>query len=163
VYKWQMLLIFSTYLLASPVNHLNKVGEGEMRYLFWTLYLAEFFTESTAHNTDNKSKALRITYYKKISRQALVDATEEQWQHLGFQSGTISQWSAHISNIWPDIEPGDELTLVISPTGYSQFYFDEKLIGKIDDTTFGNAFISIWLSENTTEPKLRQQLLGLIP
>ena len=41
------------------------------------------------------------------------------------------------------------------------YYFDEQPIGIIQDKQFGDAFLAIWLSENTSEPGLRKQLLGL--
>ena len=42
----------------------------------------------------------------------------------------------------------------------SAFYFNDNLVGSIEDPMFGPLFVDIWLSEKTSEPKLRQQLLG---
>ena len=40
------------------------------------------------------------------------------------------------------------------------FYFNKVHIGRIDDHTFGQIFLDIWLAEKTSQPKLRSQLLG---
>ena len=56
---------------------------------------------------------------------------------------------------------GDSLTLWVNTQGDSHFYFGDKKLGQIQDETFGEAFLAIWLSERTSEPELRQGLLGL--
>lgn len=43
-------LVFHNTANASPVGDLNKQGEGEMTYLFWTLYNAELYTTPLAQN-----------------------------------------------------------------------------------------------------------------
>jgi len=147
-------MLFSTTLMASPIKGMDKVGEGKMHYLFWTLYNAELYRNTT-------SQALSITYYKSISKQALIDATEDQWQHLGYKEQAINMWLQPLNQIWPDVSSGDQLTVVVHPKTGSQFYLDDNIIGTIPDTSFGHAFLAIWLADNTSEPKLRQQLLGL--
>lgn len=162
MYKWLFALLFSINSYASPLSELKRVGEGEMNYLFWTLYRAELFASDIPFDaTEMKPKALRIEYYKEIDKQALIDATGEQWQQLGYEGVEIKQWLVPLTKIWPDVAPGDVLILLVTQTGVSHFYFDDQLIGVIDDPRFGDAFLSIWLSENTSEPRLRKQLLGL--
>jgi hypothetical protein len=150
------------------VANLNKVGEGDMNYLFWTIYRAELFNnvplltgQQVTDAVDDPHQALRITYYKPISKQALIDATEDQWQLLGFDQQAILPWLASLEQIWPDVEPGDRLTLLVLPAQRSEFYLADRLIGTIQDQAFGDAFLAIWLSEQTSEPRLREKLLGV--
>jgi hypothetical protein len=166
MYKWLLLSLLSFNLFASPVATLNKLGEGEMSYLFWTLYRAELFssdapleTDATA-NSAGLQKALRITYYRAISRDDLLTAPQDQWLHLGYSQQETSAWLNRLVQIWPSVEPGDMLTLLVSPEQYSEFYLSDRLIGTVQDPRFGEAFLAIWLSEQTSEPKLRQKLLG---
>jgi hypothetical protein len=167
MYKWLTLLLFSANLFASPISHLTKIGEGEMEYLFWTIYQAQFYragsnaSSSTPLEEDHPAKALKIEYYQSITRQALLDATIEQWQHLGYSPSQIQSWAKPLASLWPDIKPGDTLTVLVSKEGASHFFFQNQRLGSIDDKQFGQAFLSIWLSEQTTEPELRLQLLGL--
>lgn len=159
MYKWIPLTLISYSLMASPVSDLNRVGQGEMHYLFWTIYSAELY-RSGKFSVDDR-QALRITYFKSISQQDLIEATLGQWKHLGYSPEEIAQWIRPLTQIWPSVEPGDKLTFVSNATGESLFFFDGKPIGAIQDPTFADAFLAIWLSERTTEPKLRKQLLGL--
>ncbi|GLO60730.1 hypothetical protein MACH09_12380 [Vibrio sp. MACH09] len=156
---WLIVLFFSHNLSASSVALLDKQGEGEMNYLFWTLYKAEYFIEPQ-HAVNEQTSALRITYYKSISKQALIEATEDQWRELGYKPMDILLWLEPLKQIWPDVSKGDQLTFVQLANGAGEFYFADQAIGRIDDNGFSSAFLSIWLSENTSEPELRRQLLG---
>ena len=149
-------LIFSGNTKASAVDDLNKRGQGEMSYLFWTLYSAEFYATPT-----NSERALKLEYYRSIDSKDLVDATEDQWNKLGYSDSNIQRWLKPLYAMWPNVEEGSTLTIRVAEDNVSRFYFDEQPIGTIQDKQFGEAFLAIWLSENTSEPVLRKQLLGL--
>ena len=148
--------VFASSISASPTNGFQKLGEGEMHYMFWTIYSAELFSSATTGE-----QALKIEYQKSIDRQALIDATEDQWNQLGYTKQNINAWLEPLNTLWPNVEPGNTLTIIVSEDQTSRFYFDDQPIGVVNDKEFGQAFLSIWLSENTSEPKLRKQLLGL--
>ncbi|MEZ8266426.1 chalcone isomerase family protein [Vibrio cyclitrophicus] len=149
-------LLFTGNSKASAVDDLNKRGQGEMSYLFWTLYSAEFYTTPS-----NSERALKIEYYRSIDSQDLVNATKDQWSKLGYSSSNIQRWLKPLYAMWPNVEEGSTLTIRVAEDNVSRFYFDEQPIGTIQDKQFGEAFLAIWLSENTSEPLLRKQLLGL--
>ncbi len=150
------VLLFSGNVKASAVDDLSKRGEGEMSYLFWTLYSAEFYTAPSG-----SERALKIEYYRAIDSEDLVDATEDQWNKLGYSNSNIQRWLKPLYAMWPNVEEGSTLTIRVAEDNVSRFYFDEQPIGTIQDKNFGDAFLAIWLSENTSEPGLRKQLLGL--
>jgi hypothetical protein len=149
-------LMFHVNVNASPVDDLKKRGQGEMNYLFWTLYSAELYTTPS-----NSERALKIRYYHSIDSKDLVDATKDQWIKLGYSSNSIQRWLKPLYKMWPNVKAGSTLTIRVAEDNISQFYFDEQPIGTIQDKNFGEAFLDIWLSENTSEPRLREQLLGL--
>ncbi|MBB1269312.1 chalcone isomerase family protein [Shewanella sp. SR44-3] len=173
MYKYLLLfIVFSPIAPAAVVDGMHKLGAGEMSFLFWRLYRAELYSQDAslmaavkldadAYLAQSKDKALRIEYFKQIDKQDLLDATEEQWRHLDYDQASIERWLVSLRHIWPDVVPGDVLTLVVTTTGESHFYFGEYAIGKVEDGDFGRAFLSIWLSKKTSQPQLRAQLLGL--
>lgn len=172
MYKLLCVFFCISSVYASPISELQRVGTGEMNYLFWTIYKADYYIGATegslAQDRDKierskQAKALEIEYFKSIKSEALIQATTEQWVHLGYSKNEIESWAAPLVNIWPNVEPGNVLLLLIGDDGQSHFYFNDNPIGTIKAETFGPAFLSIWLSENTSEPTLRQQLLGLKP
>ncbi|EVU03088.1 hypothetical protein D046_8956, partial [Vibrio parahaemolyticus V-223/04] len=56
--------------------------------------------------------ALEINYQRDISKQQLLEVTDEQWQKLGFPKSNRQQWITQLSFIFPSIKNGDELTYV---------------------------------------------------
>lgn len=159
--RFIILCLISFHLSASPVANLNKIGEGEMDYLFWTLYKAELFAlNKQSEDIYSQQPTLRITYFKSISKQALLEATQQQWSELGYTPLKTLIWLEPLKAIWPNVEEGDQLTFVTLQDGRGEFYFNQTFIGKIADHSFSKAFLSIWLSEKTSEPELRRKLLG---
>lgn len=159
--KWLLTLVIfyisSSFAFAQP--EFKKVGEAHMQYLLWDIYDAQLFTLSGHYKQNTHPVKFTLTYLRDIDAEDIVKATNEQWQHLG-KTTLSKKYSSRLLKIWPNIKEKDTLTLVTSTQGQSFFYFNGKKIGSIEDTEFANDFLAIWLSENTSEPKLRKQLLG---
>ncbi|MFB9134412.1 chalcone isomerase family protein [Vibrio olivae] len=142
------------------------VGEAELSVFVFDIYRSTLFTPSGKYLPQgvNEPLALSITYLRDISSTKLLEATAEQWQKLGFNQQQVSSWIPVLEGIFPDVEPGDTLTY-LSQGKYGHFIFKPKnqaqeSVGDIDNQELSQAFLSIWLSPNTTYPKLRKQLIG---
>lgn len=173
-----LILLSSTTAQAKPavLNDLEQIGSGEMTVFFWTLYQAEYYLgekdlEIKKPETQNNNKeqsnipsqrqALRLIYKKNIEAQKLIEATGDQWQHINLSNPAMTTWLKALADIWPNIKPDDEITLYLDDKKHSYFYSKNKQLGIIKDKNFGPAFLAIWLSEQTSEPKLRKNLLNL--
>lgn len=156
-----MCLVLTHCVYASPTNSLNKYGEGEMSVLFWELYNAELFGQSAQYQPTSYPQALKITYYRDIEKQDLIKATADQWTHIGFTHPNTNAWLESLNDLWPEIKEGDVLTIVVKSDGSSTFYSQLGELGAVEDKDFGPAFLAIWLSEHTSEPKLRAKLIGI--
>ncbi len=141
-------------------SHLNLVGDGVMKFAIWDIYEARLYSESGDFD-DTKEYALALIYFKTIKKSRLVKETQTQLNGLGFdQHPNYPIWIENLDNIWQDVTKNDAITLRVKPDKTSEFYFNNALIGRIDDPDFSFAFSSIWLSPNTSRPKLRKKLLG---
>ena len=159
------LLLVSSAISASPLQQLTKLGEGEMSYLFWNVYRAELYVKELPYQQGDYPKLLKIKYFRDIEKEDLLNATKEQWQHIGISESAIAGWLVQLQTIWPDINEGDQLIIYVNKAGQSIFYSDisdvsTQELGVIKDEEFGPAFLDIWLSEKTSEPELRVKLLG---
>lgn len=158
-----LICFFSSFnVFASPVQDLTKYGEGEMSVMFWDLYKAELFGKTPSYQAGSTPIALKITYLRDINKEDLIEATLDQWIHIGFENEAIPNWATQLEQIWPDIKEGSQLIIRVYPGGSSDFYDSKSKIGSVADPQFGKAFLAIWLSEKTSEPKLRAQLIGEI-
>jgi len=139
-----------------------EVGRAEFSYLFWDVYQSQLFTKTgrIPNKKTSEDLVLNITYLRNIESKDLVKSTVEQWQHLKVPEKTYQKYVSTLQELWPDIKPNDSLTLYVSKDK-STFYFNNQFLGNVDGTEFGKLFSDIWLSENTSEPDLRKQLLGL--
>ncbi|MGF1764933.1 chalcone isomerase family protein [Aliivibrio kagoshimensis] len=148
--------------LNGPLSTLKKSGQGTMNFMFWSVYKAELYGPDVLYLPNRYPKALNITYYQNITSEALIDATYEQWMHLKYDEKIITSWLKTLRLIWPDIKKDEQILLVVNGEGMSHFYHQGEPIGQINDQRFGDAFLSIWLSESTSRPKLRKKLMGFI-
>jgi len=89
-----------------------------------------------------------------------VDHTRKEWQRLGVEGPQSQQWLETLARLWPDVRKNDLLALVLDKQDRGTFYLNGKALGAIDDPGFGEDFLAIWLSPETSRPELRLALLG---
>lgn len=142
-----------------PWYQWKKVGEATLEWGIWNIYNSELKTPTGRYKGTEDDLALIIHYLRNIDKDALLDATEEQWQDLGYSSQQITPWIKTLSTIWPDVKKEDRLTFVLR-NGEGQFYQQGKPLGKVLSPSLSQSFIAIWLSPKTSYPELRQQLIG---
>jgi len=139
-----------------------EVGKASFSFMLWDIYNSKLATSTGKYPlTDEKGTLVyTINYQRDISSQDLVERTVEQWEHLKVGKNTYKPYVAPLSEMWPDIKKGDSLALVSNESG-SGFYHNDTFVGSIQNTEFSSLFLSIWLSQKTSEPDLREQLLGV--
>lgn len=144
-------------LLQLPV-----VGTGKFTYLFWHIYNAKLMTQ-TGQFVDYQTSSpliLSLTYQRDISMIDFVDATLDQWEHIhGKIAPRHQQWADVLKTIWQDVKQGDTLSCQRLNSSQVEFYLNGNFIGEINDNQFADEFLDIWLSEKTSAPELRRQLL----
>ncbi|OOE88082.1 hypothetical protein BZG74_10080 [Salinivibrio sharmensis] len=143
-----------------------QVGEATLTWGWWTIYQSSLRSPS-GHYQPQSPHALVITYARDISDQRLMKATQDQWEHLGFPSAQRARWEKALDKAWGDIKEGDRLAFV-RHAQKGVFYaqpkekdWEETLTVK--DIELADAFLAIWLSEDTDYPDHRRALLGETP
>ena len=139
----------------------NKVGSAKFTVLFWDIYNSSLFTHSGRYEENlDQDVILKIEYLKDITAEELIKRTVEQWQHLKYKKSDYETFIPNLKRIWPNISAGDSLTLYRNNQS-TEFYFNNTNIGVIDNEQFYKLFLAIWLSPDTSEPELRQSLIGI--
>ncbi|MGL4473071.1 MAG: chalcone isomerase family protein [Shewanella sp.] len=137
-----------------------EVGRTQMSLMWFDVYVATLLTPSGQYQGITPPLTLEIRYQREISATDLLDATREQWQHLGLMTDGGQRWLTELARFWPNVTAGDSLALQWDSDGMSQFYFNGDKIGPSFDKQFSNSFLAIWLSPQTSYPQLRLELIG---
>ncbi|MEE4278669.1 MAG: chalcone isomerase family protein [Halieaceae bacterium] len=139
---------------------LRKVGEARLRVFLWSIYDSRLYTPSGRYDERERPLRLEIDYLIDVRGEALVKRTSQEWEAMGRSHPREAAWLERLQALLPDIHKGDVLSLEIDEKEHSTFYFNGERLGRVDDPAFGQQFLDIWVSEDTTRPELRQALLG---
>lgn len=143
---------------ASPWQQFELVGQARLNFMVWPVYDARLLSpHSDFRYPATRPFALEIEYRRSFSRDALVAETRRQWQAQGIDAPAA--WLEQLAVILRDVERADIVTLYVSAEGHSAFYLNGSLLGEIADPAFSDHFSAIWLSEKTTRPDIRADLL----
>ena len=143
---------------ANPVADLKLVGQSELSWMFWKIYDIQLLSSDGQFDREKYPLALVIRYARDIPSDQLLESTLDEWsrQEIAWKP----QWENKLDELWPDVSPGDEITLRVDRERNSHFFFNNELLGSIQDSEFAPAFLAIWLSENSLKPRLKRQLTG---
>ncbi len=145
--------------LPTAKSQMSEVGRARLRVWFRNVYNSALYTPTGKYDAGQQCLLFEIDYLMDISKDTLIKSTVENWQHLKVPATTYQPYIKSLHNIWTDVSKGDQLALKVN-AAKSSFYLNGKYIGSIRSNKFGSLFLSIWLSENTTQPMLRKQLIG---
>ncbi|MEP0203927.1 MAG: chalcone isomerase family protein [Halioglobus sp.] len=154
-----ILLIVALPVVANG-DALTKVGEAKLKVLFWDVYNSTLYSDNGRYREGQVPLRLDIQYLLDIESNELVARTAQEWDELGLEHENREEWLTNLSNLWPDVSKDDVLTIELDDNNRSTFYRNGELLGTIEDRAFGASFIDIWLSPDTTRPKLRTSLIG---
>ena len=160
---WAAILLAALLLVAASrtaAQDMRLVGEASLRVLFWDIYLSRLFTEDGSYQRYQRPLRLEIEYQRDIKADALVERTGTEWEAQKLEHARQVEWLDQLRTLWPDVKQGDKLALDLGPDNRSYFLLNGKPLGEIDDPAFGQHFVDIWLSPQTTRPALRTALIG---
>ena len=80
-----------------------------------------------------------------------------------FPRARLKSWEQALGGAFPDVRKGDRLIVIHRPGEGTVFLANGLQTGTIADPAFGRFFFGIWLSPQTSEPRLRDALLAHVP
>ncbi len=140
---------------------MELVGEARMQALFWNIYDAQLYAPDGTWSGEG-SYALSLTYLRDLEGRQIAERSIQEIRGQGFaDERTLARWYELLVAIIPDVRDQDEIVGVADDDAHTRFYLDGELIGEIPEPAFTRAFFSIWLGEKSSQPRLRDQLLGI--
>jgi hypothetical protein len=151
-------------VVAKEHAGLSVRGEGTLRFLGIKVYEARLWAPAkspTKSISPNEAFALELIYDMALKGREIAERSAAEMRKIGYSNeAKLKAWGDEMLRIFPDIKKGESLIGVSVPGKGAKFYSRDKLIASADDPEFAKAFFDIWLSEKTSEPKLRERLLG---
>lgn len=145
--------------IAQSIPEAMIVGEGRMTYMMMDIYDARLYAPQGQFQRD-QPLALSLTYLRPLRGIRIADRSIEEMRKQGFfDEVALARWHTAMRQIFPDVSNGTTLTGILTDNGETIFYHDGRRIGHIKDSEFGIRFFSIWLSPETSQAGLRDNLL----
>lgn len=155
-----LLLVGNFAVAAESFKSLPKVGNHSFAWMFWDVYDITLYAADGEYDLA-KPYALELKYKMKLEGEDIADRSVEEMRMQDAASEVkLAKWHTQMKDIFPNVEDGDVLVGYANADGATVFYYNDKEIGAVRDSEFTRAFFDIWLSEKTTEPKMRKKLLA---
>lgn len=164
----QVLLLVKTLVLSSQVMAVSTyienpepVGQARLAVMFWDIYDAQLIA-SEGDFDPQKPFALSLTYLRKFEGKNIASRSIDEMRDQGMKDEVkLAKWFEKMQQVFPNVDEGQTITGIVDSGQNSHFYFNDTKVGTIEDPEFTQWFFNIWLSEKTSQPKMRNKLLGL--
>jgi hypothetical protein len=144
------------------VAHLH--GRGRLRFLGLHVYDIRLWTPQPGlvpEDWPRRPIALEIEYARSFSARAIAERSLDEMRRAGPLPAELAErWAQLLAQTMPDVKAGDRLTGVQQADGASRFFHNGERRGEVRDAEFTRRFFGIWLGETSSEPALRNTLLG---
>lgn len=138
-------------------------GQGRLRFLGLSVYDARLWVADGFEPASYGAAplALELVYARRLVGRMIAERSLEEMQRVpGISPEQGTRWLEAMRGVFPDVTAGDRITGVHRPGAAARFFVNANLRGEIADPEFARRFFGIWLSPTTSEPSLRQSLLG---
>jgi hypothetical protein len=149
--------------VVQAISEARLAGQTRLVVFGFNIYDAKLWTDTafSAANYGTESFALELRYLRNFSGESIAERSLKEMRKLGVVNDDLAaQWLQIMKKTFPDIKKGDRLIGVHRPDGSASFVLNGKLIGQWKDPEFSRLFFGIWLSPKTSEPKMREALIG---
>jgi len=149
--------------LKGELRDARLLGEGRLRHLGLHVYDIRLWAEAefSARDLLSQPLALELEYARALEGKAIAERSLKEMQGLGaIDEERADRWLQQMRQIVPDVKKGDRITGVQRPDEAARFFVNGQPRGEVRDAEFTRLFFGIWLSPRTSQPQLREALLG---
>jgi hypothetical protein len=149
--------------LKAELSGAQLLGEGKLKVFGLHVYDIRLWGEAdlSGRNLSSQPLALELEYARAIDGQSIAERSLKEMQGLdAIDAALAERWLQQMRQIFPDVKKGDRITGVQRPGEAARFFVNGQPRGEVRDAEFTRLFFGIWLSPRTSQPKLREALLG---
>jgi hypothetical protein len=148
---------------ATALPGVRIQGDSRLRFFGLRIYDARLWVGAKAVESDWSAVpfALELVYARQLKGAQIAERSLKEMRRQGdIAPETEQRWRAALEQWLPDVKEGDRLTGVNHPGRGLTLYFNGSPRAESADLDLARVFFGIWLSPRTSEPALREALLG---
>lgn len=146
---------------VAGLPELKLLGGGLLRVFGFQVYNVHLWTPSGAAFDASKPYVLDLQYLRNFSAKQLAERSIDEMRGQGTGSEAVyPKWLNEMQRVFADVKEGDRLTGVVTAAKSAKFFYNGSFRGEIADPAFADAFFGIWLSDKSSQPRVRNLLLG---
>jgi hypothetical protein len=149
--------------VKTELQDARLLGEGRLRYLGLHVYDIRLWGQAdfSVRDLPGSALALELEYARALDGKAIAERSLKEMQALDSIDASLAErWLQQMRQIFPDVKKGDRVTGVQRPGEAARFFVNGQPRGEVRDAEFARLFFGIWLSPRTSQPRLREALLG---
>jgi Chalcone isomerase-like len=138
---------------------------GQQRFTYWgfEVYDASLWASApfVAEDWAKQVLVLELRYLRDFKGADIAQRSMDEMQgQRPLNSTQQSSWSTTLQSLIPNVRAGERITGIYSPDKGMQLLHQDRVLGELRDPEFAQRFLGIWLAPETSQRKLRQQLLA---
>lgn len=138
-------------------------GNTRLTYLGFKIYDASLWVAPafTVAQFDRHAFALELSYLRGFNGSAIAQRSIVEMRRQGdLPEADLARWKQQMLQLFPNVRKGDRITGINQPGVGAVFLLNGAPLGTIADEAFARHFFGIWLSEQTSDARLRKALIG---
>lgn len=156
----KLLIILFFVGNCAVASEMKLIGQGTLNVLFFEVYDVRLLADSKPFSWKNKFQ-LEFTYKREVKKESVIESSiKEMRRQSNILDKDINQWQEYLEISIKPVQEGCQATVSWNPNGQITFHYQSSEPTTIEDENFARAFLNIWLGEETSQPKLRSQLLS---
>lgn len=152
-----LLLCFGFTQLA--LAQWKMVGKADYTWGPFHVYTIALYTETGEYRQGIRPLMLSIKFNKPVEGKSFAITLMKEMDSLKIENLDKNKVLEQLQAIFPDLQPNDSLSY-IAMENYGYFVLNDTVLNHDFDQAFTNAFIAIWLAENSNFSRLQPKLLN---
>jgi Chalcone isomerase-like len=144
----------------------KPLGQATMRWFGLKIYDAQLWAEKspTQFNYRDDAHLLELTYARDFEGEKIAEKSRAEIEKQGVGTAEkLNIWQKKLTALIPNVNKGNQLAALYKPGKGLVLFKNGQPVGELNDPELANAFMGIWLDPRSSEPALREKLIGLKP
>lgn len=147
----------------SVLPRARLIGQARLTVWGFDIYDARLWASApfSAASFAASALALELNYLRNFQAVDIAERSlKEMRRSQPVSDAQAARWTAELLRVIPDVRKGDRITAVHRPGLGMAFWVNGRASGEVLDADFAQRFFGIWLSPDTSDPRMREALLA---